>query len=68
MSKEKLMASMCKSRSRQQTPISLMEDLGFQMIIDPLIKALEPNAAINCQNKRQEVSKVAALRFLIGGL
>ncbi len=62
------MASMCKSRSRQQTPISLMEDLGFQMIIDPLIKALEPNAAINCQNKRQEVSKVAALRFLIGGL
>lgn len=62
------MASMCKSRSRQQTPISLMEDLGFQMIIDPLIKALEPNAAINCQNKWQEVSKVAALRFLIGGL
>ena len=36
----------------------MMDGFGFQMIIGPLIKALEPYAAINRLNVRQEVSKV----------
>jgi hypothetical protein len=62
MSKEKLMTVCVNLVAVSGRPISMMEDLGFQMIIDPLIKALEPNAAINCQNVRQEVSKNASDR------
>ena len=62
MSKEKLVTVCVNLVAVSGRPISMMEDLGFQMIIDPLIKALEPNAAINCQNVRQEVSKVASDR------
>jgi hypothetical protein len=65
MSKEKLMAACVNIVAVSGRPISLIEDVGFQMIIDPLIKALEPNAAINSQNVRQEISKVAFERRVL---
>jgi hypothetical protein len=52
MSKEKLRAACVKIVAVNGCPISLIEDEGFQMLIDPIIKALEPNSAINCRNVR----------------
>lgn len=62
MSKEKLMAACVKIVSVNGCPISLIEIDGFQMLIDPIIKALEPDSAINCHNVRQKIIKVASDR------
>jgi bifunctional polynucleotide phosphatase/kinase len=43
-------------------PFEMMEDEGFQMLVDPIIKAIDKNAAINSKNIRDLTETYAEMR------
>jgi hypothetical protein len=43
-------------------PFEMMEDEGFQMLVDPIIKAIDKNAAINSKNIRDLTETYAKMR------
>ncbi|KAF0715623.1 zinc finger BED domain-containing protein RICESLEEPER 1-like isoform X1 [Aphis craccivora] len=60
MDKKKLLSACIELITVNGRPMCLMQDSGFQKIINPILKAFEPNSiSINPQNIRSHVSATA---------